>query len=350
MTEFFSRLWNNMGRTPAAIRRREAVEKGKPRIGLALSSGAAKGLAHIGVIQVLEEHGIKIDAIAGSSMGAYVGSLWAAGFDGRQLQEFAATIRNRFDALRLLDPAFPFRRGYVRGRKIRDRLEKSIGKREFKDLERKLLVVATDLEHLSRKVFDSGPVVDAVHASIAIPGICEPVNINDVEYTDGGVSEPLPVSVLKEAGMDKVIAVCVMPTVDELQFLNARARARDLKGWRGWLHRHFNYWLEGNLFHIQRSAEFGMQMRLAELSMREADVKIRPIVCEANWYDYAGHEKYIAVGRQAATRHLDEILRLVRPEPAPETPGSRVIIPAAEPESTGYTAPAYPVQDVALLN
>lgn len=286
----------------------------KPKIGLALSSGAAKGLAHIGVIQILEEHGIEIEAVAGSSMGAYVGALWAAGHDGDDLYELAATVKNKWDNLRLLDPVFPPRRGFVRGQKVRARLHDSLGDRNLENLSKEVYIVATELETLSRKVFDSGSVVDAVHASIAIPGICEPVTIDEIDYTDGGVADPLPVNVLKDAGMDHVIAVCVMPTAEELQFKRKKRRTKNQESkYRSWFSKHFNYWAEGNVFNIQRSAEFGMQIRLAELSMREADVRIRPIVCDAKWHAYTEYEKYIEVGRQATEASLDDIKTLCQP-------------------------------------
>lgn len=286
--------------------------KKRPKIGLALSSGAAKGLAHIGVIQVLEENDIQIDAVAGSSMGAYVGALWAAGYTGDELLEFAATVKNKIANILLLDPVFPPRRGFVRGHKARARLEESLGKQNIEDLPKDLYIIATELEYLSRTVFDSGPVVEAIHASIAIPGICEPVTIDGVDYTDGGVSDPMPVDVLKEVGMDKVISVCVMPTADELKHKKERRKPPE-RPIHNWLNTHFNYWAEGNIFNIQRSSEFGMQMRLAELSMRESDVKIRPIVCNARWHEYAQYEKYIQVGRQATEAALDDIKSLVKP-------------------------------------
>ena len=285
----------------------------RPKIGLALSSGAAKGLAHIGVIQILEENNIQIDAVAGASMGAYVGALWAAGFEGKDLHKFAASIQSTWDALRLLDPVFPPRRGFVRGEKARARLTESLGNLQIEDLEKKLYVVATELEYLGRHVFDSGSVVDAVHASIAIPGICEPVTIDGVDYTDGGVSDPLPVGVLKRAGIDRVIAVSVMPSEEELRSRKRRKREKKTRGWKQWMNKHFNYWAEGNVFNIQRSAEFGMQMRLAELCTREADVRLRPVVCDAKWHDYAGYEKYIKVGRRTAKEKLAEIKALTEP-------------------------------------
>ena len=323
MNKFFSRLLSGKsgektvstaGNAPTEPEKDPPSEPVRPKVGLALSSGAAKGLAHIGVIQVLEENGIEIDAVAGASMGAYVGALWCEGYHGKKLEELAATIKTKRDAFKLLDPVFPPRRGFVRGHKVKQRLHAALGDRKFEDLDRRLYVIATELEHLSRKVFDTGAVVDAVHASVAIPGICEPVDLDGVDYTDGGVADPLPVNVLKKAGMDKVIAVCVLPTVDELLYKKEKKRMWEDRGIKAWFNRNFNYWAEGNIFNIQRSADFGMQMRLAELSMKEADVQIHPLVCNARWHDYAGYKKYIRVGRKVTESKIEEIRELVKPQ------------------------------------
>jgi len=112
---------------------KDSNESKRPKIGLALSSGAAKGLAHIGVIQVLEENGIYVDAISGASMGAYVGSLYAMGLNGRELEALAADIDSKKRMLDLVDPIFPPRRGFIHGNRIKHRLMKSLGERTFSE-------------------------------------------------------------------------------------------------------------------------------------------------------------------------------------------------------------------------
>src|SRR5829696_5915173 len=102
-----------------------------PKVGLALSSGGAKGLAHIGVIQVLEENGIPIHAIAGSSMGAYVGAVWAYGYDGTSMETFAREVEGRWGFVHLLDPVLLPRCGFLRGEKTRLRLKQAIGNVHF---------------------------------------------------------------------------------------------------------------------------------------------------------------------------------------------------------------------------
>ncbi|MGV3530967.1 MAG: patatin-like phospholipase family protein, partial [Chthoniobacteraceae bacterium] len=197
---------------------RLAREIARCRVGLVLSSGGAKGLAHVGVIQVLEEHGIEIDAIVGCSMGAYVGALWALGLEGHQLEKIALEHEGRWGLYPLLDPVLPPRRGFIRTRRIAKRLRAHLGATQFSDLVRPFRVVATHLDTLGRVVFSSGDVVTAIEASIAIPGICVPVVIDGETYVDGGVTDPLPVDVLEEMGIERIIAVNSIPSADRLRY------------------------------------------------------------------------------------------------------------------------------------
>ena len=129
--------------------RRLAREIGGCQVGLALSSGAAKGFAHVGVIQVLEENGIEVDVVAGASMGAYVGALWASGRDGGELEKLARELEGRWSLWSLIDPVFPPRRGFMRGFAVKKRLMRSIGCARFADLARPLRIVAGNLATLS---------------------------------------------------------------------------------------------------------------------------------------------------------------------------------------------------------
>jgi NTE family protein len=149
--------------------RRLAREIGGRLVGLALSSGAAKGFAHIGVIQVLEENGIEVDVIAGSSMGAYVGSLWAYGLDGTELERLAREMEGRWAVWTLLDPVFPPRQGFLRGLALKKRLMRSIGNARFADLPRPMRIVAGNLATLERMVFTSGEVAAAYMPAALCP-------------------------------------------------------------------------------------------------------------------------------------------------------------------------------------
>jgi NTE family protein len=300
--------------------RRLARELGGCQIGLALSSGAAKGFAHVGVIQVLEENGIEVDVIAGVSMGAYVGALWASGLDGGELEKLSREMEPRWALWTLIDPVFPPRRGFMRGFAVKKRLMRSIGHSRFADLARPLRIVAGNLATLERVVFSSGEVATAVHASIAVPGICVPITIDGETYVDGGIVDPLPVDVLREMGVSRVIAVDVIPTPDRISYGQQAEEelTRHVETWRTrWFRKFFaldqqlNYFARGNVFEILMRSIYGAQIRLAEASCRQADLVLRPDICDNSWLDFRMPTKFIALGREAAERHLDEIKALV---------------------------------------
>lgn len=294
--------------------------KGRPRIGIALSSGGAKGLAHIGVIQVLEENGIPVDAIAGTSMGAYVGAMWASGLDGKALEALAATVVGRRDLWSLVDPTIPPRRGFVGGRKILARLRDTLGEKTFDDLAKPFLCVATELNGYGRAVLHEGEVATAVLASLAIPGVVVPVERDGIEYIDGGVSEPLPVDSLRESGkVDKIIAVNVLPRPGETG--RFRHSPDDFKPWRNpcaWLNQKANLFARGNLLDILRGAAMGSQMRLVERSASHADIVVRAVSPMPRWHDYNHYHSYIELGRMAAEALLPEIRALLGPPPKSE--------------------------------
>jgi len=289
-----------------------------PRIGLALSSGGAKGLAHIGVIQVLEENGIHIDAMAGSSMGAYVAAVWAFGYDGTQMERFAREVEGRWAWLRLLDPVLVPRSGLIHGRKTRQRLKASIGDAQFSDLSRPLRVVATNLHTLERAVFSSGEVALAVQASSAIPGVCAPVRIGEEMFFDGGVADPLPVDVAREMGVDIVLAVNVIPTPAymrcRIEFEREQALVRQERSHLATrlVRRAVNALATHNVFDVIHRTMLAAQMHLAEQSGRHADIILRPLSLDGRWHDFHRPGRYIALGRQTAEEHLSEIKAIIR--------------------------------------
>ena len=289
-----------------------------PRIALALSAGGAKGLAHIGVIQVLEENGIPIHAIAGSSMGAYVGAVWAFGHNGAAMEKFARDVEGKWAWVRLLDP-FPVPRcGLLRGEKTRRRLMQAIGDATFSDLPFPLRVVATNLRTLEQKAFCEGEVALAVQASTAIPGVCAPVRVGGELYFDGGVVDPLPVADAREMGADVVIAVNVIPTSSYMRnrgdFEREQSEMRTQQFGLGarLVRRAIDALKQENLFDVMHRTMLGAQMRLAEQSCRHADLVLRPLSLEARWHDFHRPAKYIALGRRVAEEHLTDIKELIR--------------------------------------
>jgi NTE family protein len=183
-----------------------------PKVGLALGSGAARGLAHIGVLKVLEENKIPIDFIAGTSMGALIGATYAAGLDIEQIEEIACNTDWKLTA-RLFLPTLP-RSGFVEGKRIKDFLKTLIGDSNIDTLKVPFAVVATDLLTGEEIVIHKGSLVEAVRASISIPVIFTPVRHQNRFLVDGGLVNPVPTSVAAEMGADVIIAVNVIPSVD----------------------------------------------------------------------------------------------------------------------------------------
>jgi NTE family protein len=174
------------------------------RVALALGSGGARGYAHIGAIQVIEERGFEIATIAGSSMGALVGGLHAAG----HLDEYVTWARglSQLDVVRLLDPALSAP-GVIRAEKVLGRVRELLDGARIEDLPIPFTAVATDLLARREVWFQSGPVSVAVRASIAIPGVITPVMLNGRLLADGGVTNPVPIAPTTSVGADAIIAV-----------------------------------------------------------------------------------------------------------------------------------------------
>jgi NTE family protein len=301
-----------------------------PKLGLALSSGGARGLAHVGVLQVLEENGIEIHAISGSSMGSYVGALWAAGFSGGELAGLAAEMHDRRQLWRLADPIFPPMRGLFRGMKAKAHLERSLGDLRFEDLERKLLVITADLDTKERLVLRSGKISDAVHASCAMPGIIAPVFLNGRRCVDGGVVDPVPVGALHKFGeVDRVIAVSVIPTFEEVDSGMYRSdepppppslAKRALSS----VNRNINFLAKGNIVDTFRQSIRCAQVRIAHDSIKRADICLRPEHFSAPWNDYSNFERFIDAGRKVALDNLDAIRALLENQPDDKSKDSMV--------------------------
>lgn len=175
------------------------------RVGLALGGGAARGLAHVGVLQVLEEAGVPVHCIAGTSVGALVGAAYAAGTDSGRLEEMANTMRWR----RIARPIWP-RNGLVSFARLEALMIDLIGDLSFDDLQAPCAAVATDLETGQAIVLQEGRVAPAVRASCSVPGFVAPVEMDGRLLTDGGISNNLPISVARDLGGEVVIAVDLM--------------------------------------------------------------------------------------------------------------------------------------------
>ena len=174
----------------------------KPKIGLALGGGAARGFAHIGVIKMLESHGIYPDYVVGTSAGAVVGSLYAAGYDAYAMQKIAQQLDEKVFADWTLGG-----RGLLKGEALQEYINQHLNKRPIEKLNRPFATVATDLNTGERVVFRTGDTGMAVRASAAVPGVFQPTQFRGHSYVDGGLTSPVPVQAAREMGADIVIAV-----------------------------------------------------------------------------------------------------------------------------------------------
>jgi NTE family protein len=182
--------------------------KPSPTVGLALSGGGARGFAHIGVLKVLERAGVPIHCLAGTSMGGAIGAAYAAGLTLVEIEQEALRMQDARHLLRLADPTLP-RRGLFEGQKVCDYLRSQVGNCTFDDLELPLTLVAVDLNGGQIVYLNEGDVVEAIRATIALPGIFKPVEKDGHLLVDGGLLNNIPANVVRSNGCDVVIAVDV---------------------------------------------------------------------------------------------------------------------------------------------
>jgi len=205
-------------------------------VGLALGAGAAKGFAHIGVLDALEKAGIRIDMIAGSSMGAIIGGGYAAGLSVDSLSDVALNS-DWFDVLNLLDPVFPAR-GFIDGQKIHAFLDKLYGHQNIEDLAIPFAATTVDILNGDLFVLNEGNLANAARASSSIPIIFNPLSIGDQVLVDGGMIDPVPIDVVRSMGADYIIAVNVLAFSDDnmdkptFQYMDANELKNSRSTWR----------------------------------------------------------------------------------------------------------------------
>ncbi len=241
-----------------------------PRIGLALGGGAARGFAHIGVIQVLEENGIRPDLVAGTSAGSLVAALYASGKSGPEMGNLAMTM----DEGAITDWAFPTR-GLIRGEALARYVRDQTGGKNIEQMRLPLGIVATDLDSGAAILFERGDTGVAVRASSAVPAVFQPVKIGAREYVDGGLVSPVPVRFARQMGADLVIAVDISSPPD------GAATGDVMK------------------MLLQTFAIMGRSINLFEL--RDADIVLRPSLAGVGSADFTARKRAIQAGRDAAT-------------------------------------------------
>jgi NTE family protein len=260
----------------------------KQKFGLALSGGAARGLAHIGVLEVLQKEDIPIDMIAGTSAGAVAGAVYAYNQDVNRMKKEVLEV-NWMKIAPLIDPSLP-RSGLIKGTKIKNLLASYIGGNiKFSDFKIPFACVATDIDTGEEVVINRGSVPEALRASISVPGIFTTVKREGRYLVDGGLTTPMPVNVVKRMGADFTIAVNVTPDV------NTRINKKMGK--------------EPNIFQVIMQSIYIATYSLTRSSLEEADIVIEPDVAHISAGDFQKAQELIIQGEQAAQSIIPEIRR-----------------------------------------
>ncbi|HEX6734550.1 MAG TPA: patatin-like phospholipase family protein [Azonexus sp.] len=283
----------------------------RPRLGIALGSGSARGWAHIGVLRALQEAGLEPDVVCGTSIGAFVGAAYASG-DLDKLEAWACGL-GRSDVLRFFDVGLAG--GLIKGQKLLDFAATTFLGEDFSDLRLPFACVATDLATGREIWLREGSVADAVRASIALPGLFSPQLLNERFLVDGGLVNPVPVSLCRVFDTDVVIAVDLgMDILTTLQRRNGKPLPVTSSGWRKtvsrWFGRGTEEPLRPSLTDVITNSIAIMQGRISRsrLAGEPADVLVAPRLGQLNLLDYHRAGEAIAAGRKA-TEHMLPLLR-----------------------------------------
>jgi NTE family protein len=252
-----------------------SVERKEVRLGLALGGGAARGFAHVGVIQVLEEAGLRPGFVVGTSAGSLVAALYASGKTPAELVRVAETMQEA----EITDWMLPIlNRGALRGEALAKYVNTQVGGRSLEQMRIPVGIVATDLGNGEAITFRRGNTGAAVRASSAVPGVFQPVRVGEREYVDGGLVAPVPVRQVRDMGANFVIAVDISsdpegnPSADTFQIL------------------------------MQTFAIMGKSIN--HLALKEADWVVRPALSGVRSADFGARQRSIEAGRAAMREAL----------------------------------------------
>jgi NTE family protein len=297
-----------LGRQEPLLQETSASPLAQPKLGIALGGGFARGLAHVGVLRVLQEEGIPIDFVAGTSVGSIIGASYCSGVSAREMQEIASIVRFKDFARWSLNKL-----GFCTNNRMNNFLCKIVKCKTFEELHTPLAVAATDFTTGEGVVFRTGPIVEAVRASCAYPGMFQPVKVNGRLLVDGMLSHAVPTTPLREMGADRVLAV----------YLSA-------------------HWVNLNgprhVFDVIGQCFSIAQAKMSGIWKRDADLVIEPNV---DGFTYDGFERatdLIRAGENSIREVLPAIqqwmkvaekpLGLAPPRLAPEQPVQPTITPA----------------------
>jgi len=274
------------------------VETAKPKVALVLSGGAARGFAHIGVIRVLEQEKIPVDLIVGTSVGSLIGAIYASERNSFELEWTAFKLEKEDIFDYGLFTAFTGM-GLAKGAKLEEFVKTKIPAANIENLKVPYAAVATDLNKGVRVVLDRGPVVKAVHASSAIPGVFEPVQHQGRLLVDGGVTDNIPIGVAREKGADIIIAVDISENVENNNITN--------------------------LVDVMLQAVNIMFNENVLARKKDADVLITPAVGKVAMLDFGQKKQCMQAGIEATQKAMPEIKARIanwRPKAATVKSGS----------------------------
>lgn len=258
-----------------------AEAAGRPKIGLALGGGAARGFAHIGVIAVLEAAGVKADIVVGTSAGSLVGALYASGMSPAQMRQEALSLDEK-----LLGDWSLGNRAVIKGQGLQDLVNRLVGQRRIEQFPRRFAATATDLYNGQLRILQKGDCGLAVRASSAVPAVFEPVEFDGREYVDGGLVAPVPIRVARELGAEFVIAVDI----------GARP----------------SFQATDTISNVLLQTFAIMGRALAEQELRSADVVIKPAIADLGGASFSARSRSVEEGERAMRDQLGGTLTAIR--------------------------------------
>ena len=263
-----------------------------PRIGLALGGGAARGFAHVGVIQVLEQHGIRPDLVVGTSAGSLVAALYASGKTAAELEQTALQM----EEAAITDWMLPlFNRGVLKGEALARYVNRQVQSKPLQAMKLPLGIVVTDLATGKGVLFQRGDTGTAVRASSAVPGVFMPVSISGREYVDGGLVAPVPVQQAREMGAEVVIAVDISSAPEGESTSDA--------------------------LRVMLQTFTIMGQSINRYALAEADVVVRPALVGVGSADFSARQRSIVAGREAMQAALPRVRQQLQ---AKRQPGANV--------------------------
>lgn len=297
--------------------RRVSRYLGDCRVGLALGVGVAYGFCHIGVLKVIEEEKIPIDAISGASVGALIASLWVTGKSSSQILEIAREFREPKYLWNMMDFTIPWL-GFIKGDKLYKFVKKHLGNQTFHDVRLPLKIIASDMKKKEPIIFDKGLLVDAIMASCTMPGVFRPFRMKEDVLFDGGVVMPLPTEILFQMGINKIIAVNVTPSREDALREYERNKEvavsifeRKVKFNLFNLKEYFRAKLKTNILDIIFSSFEIMQSEVAHKEAQWADIVLHPDTSGLHWLELHRAGDFAKRGEDEVRRNLDKIRQVI---------------------------------------